>query len=140
GRIADQEIDRKKNDDDDRNCFPLQIWIHDWRVKREVRAQEVLIGIFRCLHLRNRGTRDAYFYLIGDFENDGITVNSVYNAVNAAGSDDLVAALKGLQHSLRFLALPLLRQDEHHVKDAHHDNHHRQRIAENRRSATRYLH
>jgi len=42
--------------------------------------------------------------------------------------------LRASSMALNFFTLALLRKDEHHVKDSHDDDHHRQRIAENGRN------
>jgi len=68
-RVAEKEIDAEQNDGEDEQRFPLQIGVHGQKVRRVVRRRVGLFGIFRCLHLGNRRTRDANFNLrfAGDF-------------------------------------------------------------------------
>src|SRR5580704_65372 len=80
-----------------------------------------LFGIFRCLYLRYRRTRDAYFHLVGDFQNYRVAVDSIDGSVDACRGDDLVAVFDCCQHFRHFLALPLLRHDHQEIHDAEHE-------------------
>src|SRR5580693_54673 len=80
-----------------------------------------LFGILRCLDLRYRRTRDAYFHLVGDFQNYRVAVDSIDDSVDACGGDDLIAVLDGRQHFRHFLALPLLRHDHQEIHDPEHE-------------------
>src|SRR5580692_914148 len=80
-----------------------------------------LFGIFRCLDLRYRRTRDAYFHLVGDFQNYRVAVDSIDGSVDACGGDDLIAVLDGRQHFRHFLTLPLLRHDHQEIHDPEHE-------------------
>ena len=94
-------------------------------------GQAMLAGIFFRLYLCNCRAQNTNLYLVGDFQNHRVAVNTAYSAINSAAGDDFVAVLQLLQHRLRLFSLALLRKDEHHVKNAHYDYHHHQRTAEN---------
>ena len=132
-RKPHEAVDAAENDKRDENYFPLQIGVHGQRVERFIRLRVGLFRIFRCLHLRYRRTRDADFYLVGDLENHRVAVNAIDGAVDAAIRDDLVAGFQRGDHRLHLFALPLLRQNEHHVENGHHHDHHYERIAEQTR-------
>src|SRR6267142_1889666 len=97
-----------------------------------------LFCIFRCLHLSNRRTRNADFNLrfAGDFQNDGIAIDTVDRAVNAAAGDDLVSGLEIREHRLHLLALALLGHDHQEIHD---DEHEAQRNQKSAKAATRSL-
>src|SRR6516225_377190 len=86
------------------------------------KALEALFGIVGCLHLGDRRTRDANFYIVGDFQNDGVAVHTIDGAVDPGGRDDLVAVLDGAEHLLHLLTLPLLRQNDEKIHDAKHQH------------------
>ncbi len=121
-RVADEEIDTEQNDGEDEQRFPLQIGIHGQKVKRVIGRRVGLFCIFRCLHLSNRRTRDADFDLrfAGDFQNDGIPIDPVNSAVDAAVGDDFIAGLESAEHFLRFLALLLLWPKHNEIHDEDH--------------------
>ena len=122
-RIAKKKIDTEQNDGQDEQRFPLQIGIHGQKIKHTVQRRAGLFCIFRCLHLSNRRARDADFYLrfAGNFQNDGITIETVDSAVDAATGDHFVTSLQRCEHGLHLLALALLGQDHEEIHDDKHE-------------------
>src|ERR1700736_1089294 len=117
---ADRAEDHEhgKNGDD----FPANVVAH-MSVCRPLHGRALRFDDGRlALVAADRGFRHLDPHFIRDLELDALLTEAGHGPVNAAGGDDAIAHLEGVEKLLHLLLLPLHRQENDEIEDREHEN------------------